>query len=92
MLERLDNHLHYTYSIWPSSRFVKKNVEMKFYEKPVYNYKLECENDPKRNMEAFNRELSDRVLPDAWIGMLANFHTIAVATLIVILVLPLVTA
>ena len=65
---------------------------MKFYEKPVYNYKLECVNDPNRNLEAFNNELKERVLTDAWIGMLANFHMIAVATLVVILVLPIVTA
>ena len=64
---------------------------MKFYEKPIYNYKLECANDPKRNMEAFNREYSERTLPDAWKGMLKVFRKVAVASLVLILVLPLCT-
>ena len=65
---------------------------MKFYEKPVYNYKLGCENDPNRNMEAFNSEFEERVVLDAWVAMLEAFESIALACLIVTLILTLCTA
>ena len=42
VLNRLDNALHYTYSVWPSSEF-KKNIPMKFWQKQVYNYDISCD-------------------------------------------------
>ena len=51
MLNSLDHHKHYTYSVWPSSYAVKSKVDLKFYQRPIYNYRLECAADPERSME-----------------------------------------
>lgn len=37
----LNNWLTYTYDVWPSHE-IKKDVPLNFYQKPIYNYKLEC--------------------------------------------------
>ena len=52
VLDNLESMQSYSYSIWPTSEAVKKQIEMKFYQKPIYNYKLECEADPKTSMQA----------------------------------------
>ena len=51
MLEKLEKALHYTYSFWPSSEAIKKQVEMQFYQKPIYNYRLECELEPDKSLD-----------------------------------------
>ena len=45
----LDDLLHYSYSTWPSSD-IKKDIPMNFYQQPIYNYKLECDIEPGRDM------------------------------------------
>ena len=52
VVEILDDTLHYTHSVYPSSLEVKSNVPMNLYQKPGYNYKLECQTDPARSIEA----------------------------------------
>ena len=45
VLMRLDDTMHTSYSFFPSSH-IKKEVPLKFYQLPIQNYKLECENEP----------------------------------------------
>ena len=46
VLDRLEKESRsYTYSFWPSSA-EKQDIELKFFQKPIYNYKLECQGDP----------------------------------------------
>ena len=59
VLDFLDEHLHYTYSVWPSSRAVKGNVNMNFYQKPIYNYKLECELSTEKSLAMFQTLTDD---------------------------------
>ena len=41
VLTRLDDTMHTSYSFFPSS-FIKKEVDMKFYQLPFPNFKLSC--------------------------------------------------
>ena len=43
VLDNLESLRSYSYSIWPTSVATKSQIEMKFYQKPIYNYKLQCE-------------------------------------------------
>ena len=49
LINVMDDWNHYTYSFFPSSE-IKKDIPMKFYQKPIYNYKLECDNEPGRDI------------------------------------------
>ena len=71
--KRLDQHLHYTYSVFPSGKEVKSKIQMNFYQKPIYNYKLECELDPTRSMNSFISELDTRGALTIWIDMLDSY-------------------
>ena len=42
VLNALESQRSYTYSFYPDSS-VKKDIFMNFYQRPVYNWKLECE-------------------------------------------------
>ena len=59
LLNRMDEILHYTYSVWPSSEF-KKEVILKYYQQPIFNYKLECEQSPETDMEAFYDKFTEK--------------------------------
>ena len=52
VLENLESLRSYSYSIWPTSFATKSQIEMKFYQKPIYNFKLECEINPETSMQA----------------------------------------
>ena len=86
---RLEEHLHYTYSIFPSSEKVKSDVNLKFWQKPIYNYKLECELDPERSMENLLKQVNQRGQLNAWTEMLDSFSKFAVAALCIILIMPI---
>ena len=45
----LNNWIYYTYDIWPSHE-IKKDVLLNFYQKPIYNYRLECQLEDGRDM------------------------------------------
>ena len=45
MLDALRAALHYTYSFYPTDS-VKQEVPLKVWQRPTYNWKLECENAP----------------------------------------------
>lgn len=47
----LDEHLHTTYSYWPSLYEAKSSIKMSFFQKPIYNYRLKCELDPNKTMD-----------------------------------------
>ena len=42
VLNALESQRSYTYSFYPDSN-VKKDILMNFYQRPAYNWKLECE-------------------------------------------------
>ena len=71
----LDQAGSYTYSIFPSAYDVKSGINMNFYSKVIPNYKLECHNDPTRNLEAFAEETgSDDVgFTDSFGKMMTSF-------------------
>ena len=45
MLDRLRDSMHYTYSFYPNDD-TKQEVPIKIWQRPTYNWKLECENRP----------------------------------------------
>ena len=51
ILEWLESTRSYTYSLWPDST-IKTEIEMQFYQRPIYNYKLACEADPDTSFQA----------------------------------------
>lgn len=58
VLNYLDQARDYTYSVWPGSH-IKKDVKMKFFEKPVYNYRIECETSESAwSMEDLREEFN----------------------------------
>ena len=67
---------------------------MKFYQKPIYNYKLECEADTKTSMQAvqdlITGQLRDQKKQAAFI-MTEWFSDTAVVTLILVLAVPAVS-
>ena len=46
---------------------------MNFYQKPIYNYKLECNLDPARSMNSFISQLDKRGALTVWIDMLKSY-------------------
>ena len=51
VLDYVDQARSVTYSLWPSSE-VKKDILMKFYQKPAYNFKIECETSSEAHSVA----------------------------------------
>ena len=57
VLNYVDQARSVTYSLWPSSD-VKKDIPMKFYQKPAYNYKIECETSSEaHSLAEFQAEI-----------------------------------
>ena len=46
---------------------------MNFYQKPIYNYKLNCQLDPERSMETLEVLLSSNEMNHAWVKMLDSY-------------------
>lgn len=90
MLNYLDQGPSYTYSVWPSSE-IKKDIEMKFYQKPIYNYKIECEtSSEQQSMRDLRLNLNlDEQVGASWKEMLELFRTLAAATLFVLIMTPI---
>lgn len=55
VLTRLDETEHTSYSFFPSSQ-IKQQVQMKFYQKPQPDYKLECDLDPIKSLDFVAQE------------------------------------
>ena len=81
--------MHYTYSVYPSGKEVKSKIKMNFYQKPIYNYRLECELDPARSMNSLINKLDKRGALTLWIDMLDSYSQLAVGILCVILITPI---
>ena len=66
--------------------------KLKFYQKPIYNYKLECELEEGQSLDSlyanFLNDASQRLF--AWSEMLATFQLFGVVVLICNLLLPIV--
>ena len=91
VLYRLDEHLHYTYSVYPGSKQVKSKIRMGFYEKPIYNYKLECDLDPERSLKTLSDMINKSGQMNAWKKMLDAFGKYAIAGLCVIIGVPIIS-
>ena len=89
VVSMLDDMRHYTYSIFPSSRAVKTPIEMKFYEKPIYNYRLECETSQEgKTMKDFMDTFKINGNNQAF-AMLETYRTMAISAICIIFLLPL---
>ena len=60
MLDVLRSSLHYTYTFFPDDS-VKKEVPLKVWQKPTYNWKLECENTPEKTLVSAIEQLQVQV-------------------------------
>ena len=89
VINRLDDHMHYTYSVYPSSRAIKSKIDMNFYQKPIYNYELKCENDPNRSLETLFSQIEGKDAISTWTKMINAFAQFAVTALVLILVVPI---
>ena len=90
VLNYLDQARDYTYSVWPGS-VIKKDVKMKFFEKPVYNFKIQCEtSDEPISMEELRQEFrADISSSSTWGEFLTSMGNMAVSALCVILIVPI---
>lgn len=88
MLDKLEDTRTYTYSLWPNSE-IKHSIEMKFYQKPIFNYRLECEPNAKTSILAFEDLLRRDTEASAWFLFLEWIGDSAVAILIVMIVVPI---
>ena len=88
MLDKLEDTRTYTYSFWPNDE-IKNEIEMKFYQKPIYNYKLECEPNAKTSLLAFEDLLRSDEKASAWFLFYEWLGDSAVAILIVMIVVPI---
>ena len=68
----LDDALHYSYSMWPSSN-IKKDIPMYFYQQPIYNYKLTCDNEPERDIASALQAIRDTKTLKSDFDMFASF-------------------
>ena len=48
-MDQLTAALHYTYTFFPDDK-AKNDIPYYVFQKPVYNWKLACENDPQKNL------------------------------------------
>ena len=77
----------YTFSVWPGSQ-IKKDVPYKFYQKPIYNYKLECENNGNTLSEYVSLFDAANVSSQHVRNLIATFDELGTACLCVILIGP----
>ena len=88
VMNKLDEKLHYTYSVWPSNDF-KKDVKLDFYQKPVNNYRLECDLDESTSKQKFLDIYNVDIKASQWVKALDSYKQLATAILCVILIVPL---
>ena len=69
----LDDALHYSYSMWPSSN-IKKDIPMYFYQQPIYNYKLTCDNEPERDIASALQSIRDTKTLKSYSDMFESFE------------------
>ena len=71
VLNYVDQARSVTYSFWPSSE-IKKDIPMKFYQKPAYNYKIECETSSEAHSLADFQEVfkTEAEPPASWMELL----------------------
>ena len=66
VLDVLRDSFHYTYSFFPSD-YVKQEVPLKVWQRPTYNWKLECENAPDKALAAAITELQTSETAKPWV-------------------------
>ena len=91
VLNLLDQTPTYSYSVFPGSS-VKKDVVLKFYQKPVAQYKLTCETTEGRSLKHVLSNSLELKLPQGTSNMFDNWSRMAVASLCVLLPTPFVSA
>ena len=64
---------------------------MKFYQKNIYNYKLECDHTEGKRLSDFLELMTIGDRGSNWYEMINFFKDIAVTFLVLMLVLPLCT-
>ena len=69
----LDDALHYSYSMWPSSD-IKKDIPVYFYQQPIYNYKLTCDNEPERDIASALQSIRDTKTLKSYSDMFESFE------------------
>ena len=60
MLDILRETLHYTYSFYPSDES-KKDISLNVWQRPTFNWKLECENTPGTALTDALQQISQSV-------------------------------
>ena len=85
VLTRLDDTMHTSYSFFPSSA-IKKEVPIKFFQRPQVNFKIECATDPTKSYEALQQAFV--VEPGALPDLLDEVDKLALASLLLVLIAP----
>ena len=89
LLYKLDNAEHYTYSIYPSSEVVKKEVLLNVYQRPIVNFKLECALREERNMQTIFDDLSSSDVLKTWPKLLNEMNRFGLWCLILVMIVPI---
>lgn len=87
-MTRLDDTEHSSYSLWPGS-FIKKEIDMKFYLRPMSDYKLSCELNPDRKLKTIFQNHNIEGGFKSVSVMFDKVETYGLACLLVILIAPL---
>lgn len=84
-MDRLESVPDYTYSFFPDS-LAKKNVTLNVYQRPMANYKLECENDPERTLDTLLAQVDiTKEMPKEWNKLIDAMLRMGMACLLVII-------
>ena len=90
-MTRMDDTMHTSYSFFPSSA-IKKEVPLKFYQRPLTNYKLECDQQEERSLRLLvqNHSILDVMSRASSIAkVLWNVNAMSISSLVVLLVVPI---
>ena len=93
LLYKLDHAEHYTYSIYPSSEVVKKEVLLNVYQRPIVNFKLECALREERNMQTiFDDHVTSIGILKTWPKLLDDCERFGTKTLVLVILVPVFSA
>ena len=93
VLTRMDDTMHTSFSFFPSSA-IKKEVSLKFYQRPITNYKLECDIKEERSLKLLDQNHNIIVVMGRANGIanvLWNVNAMSVSSLVVLIVVPIAT-
>ena len=91
LLYQLDRAFHYTYSIYPSSELVKKEVLLNVYQRPIVNFKLECALREERNMQTIYDDPNSSDFLKTWPKVLDDMKRFGLVSLLLIILMPILT-